>query len=103
MNPLTPATASHWSLPPWNKPETQTCEPTKLKKMNQDNDILPIGELPEEQREAFRLIEASLQTGDHPTARTHMGQLLEYYVGIDRKIPLEIEVTYARLLVLENP
>ena len=71
--------------------------------MNQDNDILPIGELPEEQREAFRLIEARLQTGDHPTARTHMGQLLEYYVGIDRKIPLEIEVTYARLLVLENP
>lgn len=71
--------------------------------MNQNDDILPIGELPEKQREAFRLIEASLQSGDQPTARTHMGELLEYYVGIDREIPVEVEVAYARLLVLENP
>jgi hypothetical protein len=62
--------------------------------MNTNDDILPIGELPEEQRENYRLIKASLQTGDPPTARTHMGQLLEYYVQADREIPRVIEAAY---------
>jgi len=69
----------------------------------QEPQILPIAELPAPKQENFRRIQAAIQTNDPLTARDLMGEILEYYVNIDREIPNEVEVAYARLLVLENP
>lgn len=71
--------------------------------MNQDPEILPITELPENKQETFRRIQTAIQAKDHLTARDLMGEILEYYVNLDREIPEEIEVAYAHLLILENP
>ena len=70
--------------------------------MNQDPEIIPISELPEPQRETFRRIQTAIQAKDHLTARPLMGEILEYYVHLDREIPKEIEVAYAHLLLLEE-
>jgi hypothetical protein len=71
--------------------------------MSQDPEILPITELPEAQQETFRRMTKAILDKDHLTARPLMGDILEYYVSIDREIPEEIEVAYAHLLILENP
>jgi hypothetical protein len=70
--------------------------------MSQGPDILPITELPEAQQEAFHRIIKAILAQDHLTARSLMGDILEYYVSTEREIPKEIEVAYAHLLVLEH-
>ena len=70
--------------------------------MSQENTILPITELPEAQQETFRRMQGAILAKDHLTARPLMGEILEYYVSLEREIPEEVEVAYAHLLVLEH-
>ncbi len=70
--------------------------------MSQENTILPITELPEAQQETFRRMLDAILAKDHLTARPLMGDILEYYVSLEREIPEEVEVAYAHLLILEH-
>jgi hypothetical protein len=70
--------------------------------MSQAPEILPITELPEAQQETFRRMLGAILEKNHLTARPLMGDILEYYVSIEREIPEEIEVAYAHLLILEH-
>jgi len=68
-----------------------------------DPNILPIEELPTTLQEEYQNLEKKLNEKNHLAARLAIGNLLEYYVTIDMEIPEEIEVAYAKLLILENP
>ena len=63
--------------------------------------MLPIKDLPKGIRKAYQEFLAALDARQEMPARKDIGIVLEHYVGEKREMPAEIEINYARLIVLE--